>query len=433
MADINYVKVGGRMHSTSEDNNPANNHITTGANEVFDDSLNMRQDQVNALIINNDRHVTVVANESTTSIYELLPATGEDNIIYRVAMWDGSQYDPSKYAEYGWNDNDYILLSVSEAAVDEEPTPGSPNPVSSNGVALVDGYYDKNPEYIRVYLDSEGKIIKGIKSDGKEYFGVGVETDASITASFENPEFLTVFNDNDGRIIWAIRRNGDIYYGVGVPSQIAEYVENLVRPLLELFVLENNPEFIEASVDPDGKISEATRINGTKVLPCGVETTKVDIDGVKVTNEYSPEYIDVKTDKDGKILEGHRLNGNKHFKVPVENDAAIVTSENAPAYFEVTTDEDGRLINSIDRELEDVRYGGINLSGFIIEKDNDTLEVGIDMNTCYIYTIENENSSITMEVDNDLNVYEVKNTSNPASLLMLEGGEVYIEQTIKEI
>ncbi len=426
MAD-KLIHIGGRLHSIATGN------IVTGANEIFDDSLNMRQDQVNALIINNDRYVTVVADESTTSIYDILPATGENNIIYRVAKWDGSQYNPSKYAEYGWNGNDYILLSVSETAVDEEPTPDSTNPVSSNGVALVDGYYDKNPEYIRVYLDNEGRIIKGIKPDGKEYFGVGVETDASITISFENPEFLAVFNDNDGRIIWAIRRNGDIYYGVGVPSQIVEYVENLVKPLIEVLIFKDNPEFIAATIDNDGRISEATRNDGTKVLPCGVETTKADIDGFKVENAYSPEYIDVKTDKDGRILEGHKLNGNKHFKVPIENDAATVTSENAPAYFEVTTDKDGRIISSIDRELEDIRYGGIDLSGFMMENDNDTLEVGIDMNTGYIYTIENENSNITIEVDSDLNVYEVKSTRNPASILMLEGGEVYIEQTIKEI
>ena len=47
MADINFVKVGGRMHSTSEDSNPANNHVTSGANEIYDDAKGKKQNVIN--------------------------------------------------------------------------------------------------------------------------------------------------------------------------------------------------------------------------------------------------------------------------------------------------------------------------------------------------------------------------------------------------
>ena len=97
----------------------------------------------------------------------------------------------------------------------------------------------------------------------------------------------------------------------------------------------------------------------------------------------------------------------------------------------VEIDNNGRIINSIDRKLENAVYGGINLSEIKRDRDIECLEVGYDDK--FIYTIENNESSITLEIDDDLNVYEVKDSAVDAELVMEENGDVYLEQIIMEI
>ena len=200
----------------------------------------------------------------------------------------------------------------------------------------------------------------------------------------KNPEFIKLFLDNKGHILWAIKKDGDILYGAGVPSQIIEFVEDIIKPFKESFYSTDNPEFTE-----------------------------------------------VKLDALDKILEGYRKNGNKFFNTPVENNAAEVSAESNPEHIKVEIDNNGRIINSIDRKLENAVYGGINLSEIKRDRDIECLEVGYDDK--FIYTIENNESSITLEIDDDLNVYEVKDSAVDAELVMEENGDVYLEQIIMEI
>lgn len=92
--------------------------------------------------------------------YGDLPATGSVGTIYRVANWDGTQVDPSAYAEYSWTDSQYKLLSVKQPGIDNTPTAGSNNLVKSGGVFNNIGAFDiselnatENPHTLAVYAD----------------------------------------------------------------------------------------------------------------------------------------------------------------------------------------------------------------------------------------------------------------------------------------
>ena len=67
------------------------------------------------------------------------------------------------------------------------------------------------------------------------------------------------------------------------------------------------------------------------------------------------------------------------------------------------------------------------------DADCDVLQCGFDEDMDDIYTIENNDSTITIEIDDDWNVYEVKDSSHTEEIVMEDSGEVYLEQTIKEI
>lgn len=281
----------------------------------------------------------------------------------------------------GIQDGDKTLQELLDAKVDKEEGKGLIDEDFANNY-----WYEENPEFVRVYLDNEKRLIKGITIEGLEYFAVGVKTDASETTVVENPEFLKVYVTSSKQILWALTRTGDVLYGAGVPSQIVQFVEDTIKPFKELFFYVDNPEFVS-----------------------------------------------VKLDALNRILEGYRINGNKYFATPVENDAIIVSVLSNPEFFSVLIDTKNKIINSIDKELENIRYGGISLTEIKRDLDAQVLEVHTDTENGEIYTIENNDSTITLEIDEDWNVYEVKDSTNPYELSENEEGEVFIEETINEI
>jgi len=81
-----------------------------------------------------ENYVTVEATAQTAAATDVLPATGSADTLYRVANWDGTQYDDTTYSVYGWYDGAYILLEKKEVGIDDEPTSGSDNLVKSGGI-----------------------------------------------------------------------------------------------------------------------------------------------------------------------------------------------------------------------------------------------------------------------------------------------------------
>ena len=81
--------------------------------DVYEKSQTYTKQEVDALITTPEvQYVTVTATSGTTSVTDVLPATGAANTIYRVGSWDGTQYATGVYSEYAWNGTTYILLDV---------------------------------------------------------------------------------------------------------------------------------------------------------------------------------------------------------------------------------------------------------------------------------------------------------------------------------
>lgn len=119
--------------------------------------------EVNGLITTpSQQYRSYEATEQTTSVSDILPATGAADTIYRVGSWDGTQYNAGYYSEYAWSttSNSYVFLKSDNVGVDEEPTPGSSKSVTSGGVADVNGFHDyNNHEIIEATLDSKDRIL----------------------------------------------------------------------------------------------------------------------------------------------------------------------------------------------------------------------------------------------------------------------------------
>lgn len=124
--------VANRMHSQKDSDNPAVNHIITGADEIYDDAKGAKQSDINAQndAALADRYTkgetyskeqldalitTPDVNYVTVATFADLPQTGEADTVYRVSFYDGTQVDASKYALYAWNGATYQLLAVRSA------------------------------------------------------------------------------------------------------------------------------------------------------------------------------------------------------------------------------------------------------------------------------------------------------------------------------
>ena len=145
------------------------------ASDVYTKSETYTKTEVNGMITTpNQEYVSVEATEQTTAATDVLPATGAADTIYRVANWDGSQYDTTCYTEYTWNTStsSYIKLSTKNVGIDNVPTAGSEKLVKSGGL-------------YPMYQEAAGAEMV-FPSDTSSYYSYPVSLEANKTYLIKN-------------------------------------------------------------------------------------------------------------------------------------------------------------------------------------------------------------------------------------------------------
>lgn len=175
--------------------------------------------------------------------------------------------------------------------------------------------YQDNPEFVNVVTDAEGKVLFGIKEDGKPYFP------KNETYSVEsNQEWLAVWLDAAGHVLFGLRTDGSTYVGksdflnkideikkllddngIG-DSQISEQVKQLqqdVADLQETFSIISNDEWLHAVVDAENRLLFGIRHDGTIYMP------KQDTYNIVSNDEWLAAWVD----SQDKILFGVKADG----------------------------------------------------------------------------------------------------------------------------
>lgn len=115
--------------------------------DVYPKTDTYTKQEVDALITTPEvQYVTVTATSGTTSVTDVLPATGAANTIYRVGSWDGTQYDDGVYSEYSWNGSAYILLDVKNYGLATGSDFNNPTSAQRSLVTTVGSVLDGMPE-----------------------------------------------------------------------------------------------------------------------------------------------------------------------------------------------------------------------------------------------------------------------------------------------
>ena len=229
------------------------------------------------------------------------------------------------------------IKNLSNGKVDKE-----------TGKSLIDADYASsqsatdNPEFLEVTTDSEDKVLEGIKEDGTKVIGGDLKVLGNMEISgvsykvIENPEYLAAWVDAEDKVLFGLKADGKTYVGDAdffndikdnqeaiakiktTLATIVVKVDSLDIDVLSSITATENPEYIEAKTDLEGKLLAGRTSDGAAFENVSFSSPKLSIDGHIVKNIKDPEgRTEVLTDNEEKIISYRDSDGVKHEEIGV--------------------------------------------------------------------------------------------------------------------
>ena len=180
----------------------------------------------------------------------------------------------------------------------------------------------ENEEFIHAVIDSENRLLFAIYRDsGKPYFPLN-----EMYHVEQNEEFFAVWLDAVNHVLLGIRRDGEIIgeiHAVNALKQVISQLQSDLAPLqekvgtidtnlkelLDVFSLQENPEYMAVETDAEGNVLSATNADGSHYIHNAKSET--------IPEEFShiedPEgRTEITTDIEGKVMSYRDSQGKKH-------------------------------------------------------------------------------------------------------------------------
>lgn len=200
----------------------------------------------------------------------------------------------------------------------------------------------ENEEFIHAVVDSEDRLLFGIYRDsGKPYFPLN-----EMYHVDQNEEFFAVWLDAANHVLFGIRRDGQIIGEIHAVNALKQVISLLqsdlaslqekvgtidtnLKELLDVFSLQENPEYMAVEKDAAGKVLSATYNDGSHYshnLKSETIDTKVDKEEGKAlidedvaiantTIEDPEERSNMEIDSENRVLSHRDKNGIKNENV----------------------------------------------------------------------------------------------------------------------
>lgn len=179
-----------------------------------------------------------------------------------------------------------------------------------------------NEEFIKAIVDAENKVLFGFyRATGEPYYPLN-----EMYHVIQNEEYFAAWVTTDDKVALGIRRDGEIIGEIHAVNALKQVISQLqsdlvllqakvgtidtnLKELLDVFSLQENPEYLAVEKDADGKVLSATNNDGSHYIHNAKSET--------IPEEFShiedqEKRMEIVTDADGKVMSYRDSEGKKH-------------------------------------------------------------------------------------------------------------------------
>ncbi len=180
----------------------------------------------------------------------------------------------------------------------------------------------ENDEFIHAVTDAEDRVLFGIyRATGKPYYPLN-----EMYHVIQNEEYFAAWVTTDDKVVLGLRRDGEIIGEINAVNALKQVISQLqsdlaslqekvgtidtnLKELLDVFSLQENPEYMEVETDAEGKILSTTNTDGSHYIHNAKSET--------IPEEFShiedPDgRTEITTDEEDKILGYRDSEGTRH-------------------------------------------------------------------------------------------------------------------------
>ncbi len=226
----------------------------------------------------------------------------------------------------------------------------------------------ENEEFLKAVVDSEDRVLYGFyRATGEPYYPLN-----EMYHVEQNEEFFAAWITTDEKVVLGIRRDGEIIGEIHavnalkqVISQLQEDLTSLqekvgtidtnLKELLDVFSLQENPEYMAVEKDADERILSATNPDGSHYA-YNLKSETID---AKVDKEEGKSLID------SNVADAHRTleDPEKRMEIVTDADRKVISYRDA----------DGKK-HEHDMEVTNLEVSNLNLKGNSVNNIQDALK-----------------------------------------------------------
>ena len=180
----------------------------------------------------------------------------------------------------------------------------------------------ENEEFLKAVIDSEERVLYGIYRDtGKPYYPLN-----EMYHVIQNEEYFAAWVTTDDKVVLGLRRDGEVIGEIHAVNALKQVISQLqsdlaslqdkvgtidtnLKEFLDVFSLQENPEYMAVEKDAGGKVLSATYNDGSHYIHnAKSETIPTEFEHIE-----DPEgRTEITTDAENKVMSYRDSSGKKH-------------------------------------------------------------------------------------------------------------------------
>lgn len=180
----------------------------------------------------------------------------------------------------------------------------------------------ENEEFLKAIVDSEDRVLFGLyRATGEPYYPIN-----EMYHVIQNEEYFAAWVTTDDKVVLGLRRDGEVIGEIHAVNALKQVIHQLqsdltslqenvgtidtnLKELLDIFSLQENPEYIAVEKDADGKVLSSTNLDGSHYIhKVKSETIPTEFEHI----EDPEDRMEITTDAENKVMSYRDVDGKKH-------------------------------------------------------------------------------------------------------------------------